>query len=134
MAAVKRQDTVPEIALRRALFATGLRYRLASRKRLPGRPDVVFPHARVALFVDGCFWHGCPLHGSRPKNNAAFWAAKLERNTERDRQVDRDLQASGWLPVHVWEHEIKGDAAAVAIHVWAIVRSREAEYETASEV
>ena len=67
-------------------------------------------------------------------NKAAFWAAKLERNAERDRQVDRYLQVSGWLPVHVWEHEIKGDVEAVAIHVWAIVRSREAGYGTDGEV
>ena len=73
--------------------------------RLPGRPDIGFTRARMAVFVDGCFWHRCPAHGTLPKNNAEWWLAKLDRNVGRDREKDAALVEAGWLPVHVWEHE-----------------------------
>jgi DNA mismatch endonuclease (patch repair protein) len=74
---------------------------------LPGTPDIVFWRARLAIFVDGCFWHMCPLHGSIPQRNAPFWGQKLARNVERDREVDSRLEALGWRPLRVWEHEIR---------------------------
>lgn len=74
--------------------------------QLPGRPDFVFPKLRTAVFVDGCFWHGCPRHATQPKNNAAFWAAKLSANQARDRRVNRELRARGWKVVRIWEHEL----------------------------
>ena len=93
--------------LRRALWARGYRYRL--RLRLPGTPDLVFPSGKVAVFVDGCFWHGCPVHYRTPGTNAAFWDAKIRRNQERDRRADRELRATGWVVVRLWSHQIKED-------------------------
>jgi len=125
MSSVGRRDTVPEVLLRRALHGCGLRFRLPKRRMLPGSPDVVFPGTRVAVFVDGCFWHGCAKHGTWPKTNAEFWVAKIKRNRQRDREVDAALLSQGWLPVRVWEHELKTDPTDAAQRVWAYVRSRE---------
>lgn len=104
----RRVDTRPERALRSALHARGFRFRkdygvVAGSRRV--RVDVAFTRARVAVFMDGCFWHRCPEHGSSPKHNGEFWAAKLDRNVERDRLVDRGLSESGWTVVRCWEHE-----------------------------
>jgi len=90
--------------LRRALHASGMRFTV-KRANLPGTPDIVFSRARLAVFVDGCFWHACPVHGVLPKNNREWWAQKLATNVERDRRKDAALAALGWLPVHLWEHE-----------------------------
>lgn len=108
MAAVKRSDTKPEIALRHALHAAGFRYRKDYPLRLGRklvRPDIAFTRVRVAVFVDGCFWHGCPQHGEVPATNVGFWAAKLEANADRDREQGRLLGDAGWLVVRIWEHE-----------------------------
>ena len=108
MAAVKRSNTKPEIALRHALHATGLRYRKDYPLRLGRkliRPDIAFTRARVAVFVDGCFWHRCPRHGEVPATNVGFWSAKLEANEARDREQNRLLGDAGWLVVRIWEHE-----------------------------
>jgi len=75
--------------------------------RIFGRPDFVFPRLRVAVFVDGCFWHGCPTHGSVPTSNRDFWLAKLERNKQRDRLVTKELKRRGWKPFRVWQHELR---------------------------
>lgn len=107
------KDTAPEMALRRALHAAGARYRV-HRRPLPERrvtADIVFTKAKVAVFLDGCFWHCCPEHGTRPKTNADWWAAKLDRNVERDREADRRLAESGWTVIRVWEHEHATEAA-----------------------
>lgn len=117
-----RANTAPELALRRELTMAGLRYRL-HRLDLPGRPDICFGPAKVALFVDGCFWHGCPEHGVMPKANREFWAEKLAANRARDRAKDRELLDRGWLPVHVWEHE---DPAVATERIAAIVAERRA--------
>ncbi len=105
MARVGSRNTSPELALRRALWAAGLRYRL--HRALPGTPDLSFVGARLAVFVDGCFWHGCPRHYSAPATRAEFWANKLRRNVDRDRRVGAELSAMGWTFVRVWEHEIR---------------------------
>src|SRR5438128_1103917 len=102
-----RRDTKPEIALRKALFAGGLRYRV-DYKPLPGmrqRADVVFTRAKVAVFVHGCFWHACPVHGTQPKANAAWWADKLAANVTRDAQTHQRLEDAGWDVVTLWEHD-----------------------------
>lgn len=122
MAAVRRRDTRPELALRHALHGRGLRYfvdraPLAEDRRR--RADLVFPRARVAVFVDGCFWHGCPEHTRLPTANAEWWAAKLEGNVSRDRETDARLAAAGWRVVRVWEHEPVEEAAS---RVEALVR------------
>lgn len=104
----RKRDTQPELLLRRELHRRGLRYRV-DRAPLPElsrrRADVVFSAAKVAVFVDGCFWHGCPIHGSRPTTNATWWATKLARTQERDRETTVLLEQHGWQVVRVWEHE-----------------------------
>jgi len=109
-----RRDTGPEIALRSELHRRGLRFRKDLPIRLAERvvrPDVVFPRARLAVFIDGCFWHRCPLHGTQPRANTAYWRPKLERNVVRDRAVDVALTDAGWVVVRAWEHEPVGEIA-----------------------
>ncbi len=108
-----RRDTAPEMALRRLLHARGLRYRV-DRAVVPGlrrRADLVFGPARVAVFVDGCFWHACPEHRAPPRNNADWWQKKLAATATRDRDTDRRLREAGWSVIRVWEHESPADAA-----------------------
>lgn len=108
-----RRDTRPEMSLRRELWRRGLRYRVDTPP-LPGlrrRADVVFARARVAVFVDGCFWHLCPDHATAPKANGAWWSAKLGANVARDRDTDRRLAEDGWTVLRIWEHESVVDAA-----------------------
>lgn len=104
MSRVRGKDTMPEIALRKALWHCGFRYRV--KNRLPGRPDIVFSNHNTVVFVDGCFWHMCPKHFTMPKNNRAFWREKLGRNVERDREVGLELRRLGWKVVRVWEHDV----------------------------
>ncbi|NGY65558.1 very short patch repair endonuclease [Lentzea sp. NEAU-D13] len=107
MSRQKSKDTQVEIALRKALHAAGLRYRVHQRpvSGVRREADVVFTAAKVAVFVDGCFWHGCPEHATWPKNNAQFWRDKIEGNRRRDVDTDARLAQEGWLAVRVWEHE-----------------------------
>lgn len=104
MRRMPRRDTGPEMKLRRELHRRGLRFRV-NFPGLPGRPDIVLTRAKIAVFVDGCFWHSCPVHGSLPRNNREWWQAKLARNVERDREKDRALGELGWTPLHYWEHD-----------------------------
>ena len=113
MSRQKSRNTQVEMALRRALHAAGLRYRV-HRRPVPGvrrEADLVFAGTRVAVFVDGCFWHGCPDHATWPKTNAAFWRDKIEGNRRRDSDTDARLAEAGWLAVRVWEHEATDIAA-----------------------
>lgn len=113
MKTVRLRDTGPELALRRELHRLGLRYRL-HRPIVPGvrrRPDIVFGPKRVAVFVDGCFWHGCPKHGTMAKANRSFWSDKIRTNRNRDRDTDSRLKREGWWIVRVWEHEAPENAA-----------------------
>ena len=109
-----RRGTKPETALRSELHRRGLRFRkdfpVRTELRVV-RPDVVFTRARLAVFVDGCFWHVCPIHGNHPRMNRAYWAPKLARNVERDRAVDKALTEESWRIVRAWEHEDPKDAA-----------------------
>jgi DNA mismatch endonuclease (patch repair protein) len=122
MSRQKTRDTRIELALRRELFGRGLRYRLQGPV-VPGtrrKGDLEFRAARVAVFVDGCFWHACPIHGSVPKSNRAWWKEKLEGNVRRDRDTDERLTASGWTVIRVWEHE---PTTAAAERIEATVRA-----------
>lgn len=107
MSRVARKDTGPELALRRELHARGLRY-YVHRRPLPElrrEADIVFPRAKVAVFVDGCFWHGCAEHGNRQhRTNGWYWPEKIQRNRDRDRDTDEQLRRAGWMPVRIWEH------------------------------
>ena len=119
MKANRRTDTKPELALRRALHGQGYRYRKDLRLDLPGgvrvRPDIVFTARRVAIFVDGCFWHCCPEHGSQPASNTWYWEPKLRRNVERDRAADAALGEAGWQVIRLWEHVSLEDAVAAVV-------------------
>jgi DNA mismatch endonuclease (patch repair protein) len=143
MAAVRGRDTGPELALRRALHALGCRYRVHPRDVI-GRPDLVNRSRRIAVFVDGDFWHGNPAEWRRrgfdsleaqfPAAKRAHWAAKLRRNIERDREVTGALEARGWRVVRVWESEVRADPLAVAQGIaasWYAVGRRESAVECA---
>ncbi|MGH1564730.1 very short patch repair endonuclease [Mumia sp. DW29H23] len=111
MQANRGRDTKPELAVRRAAHAAGLRYRV-DRRPIPTfnrRADLVFTRSKVAVFVDGCFWHGCPEHHTIAKSNATFWAEKVRRNRERDAETDSALTAAGWTVIRAWEHETPDD-------------------------
>jgi DNA mismatch endonuclease (patch repair protein) len=123
MARQRTRDTAAEVALRRILHSRGLRYRVD--RPLQGLPrrraDLTFAARKVVVFVDGCFWHGCPEHKTAPKNNGAWWASKLRRNIERDCETDAHLANLGWRVFRIWEHE---DLECAADRVEAAVRSR----------
>jgi len=123
MRANRRRDTGPERKIRQLLHAHGLRYRIDLPIRVPGlrlvRPDVVFPRARLVVFIDGCFWHGCPDHKGQPKTNADYWGPKLAGNAERDQSQTRALADAGWTVLRFWEHE---SPDAVALEVQRIYR------------
>lgn len=110
----KRRDTGPEMRLRAALHARGHRYRIDAKplRDYRRRADIVFTRWKVAVFVDGCFWHGCAEHARSPKSNADWWAQKIDRNVERDEETSRTLQSAGWTVVRVWEHEETSSALA----------------------
>jgi DNA mismatch endonuclease (patch repair protein) len=124
MEAARQRDTAPEVRLRSLLHGMGLRYRVDCKPlpTLRRKADILFRRARVAVYVDGCFWHGCPLHATWPKENAEFWRDKIETNRRRDADTDRQLTEAGWLVVRVWEHEEAEEAAA---RVAAAVRERQ---------
>ena len=116
MRANRKRDTKPELALRRAVFRLGFRYRCQARTvagAVTVRPDLTFQRLKVAVFMDGCFWHGCPVHGTAPRTNSEYWAPKIQRNRARDEVVSAALRDAGWLVLRVWEHEDPDLAAAL---------------------
>lgn len=132
MKATRRRDTAAELAIRRALHSRGLRYRV-DREVLPEvrrRADIVFVGAKVAVFVDGCFWHCCPIHQTYPKANASWWATKLQANRQRDIDTNGQLRKAGWLVARVWEHEAP---AAAAARITRQVRARTRRFEMLSQ-
>ncbi|MDN3238682.1 very short patch repair endonuclease [Glycomyces tritici] len=118
----KSRDTKPELALRRAVHALGFRYRVARRPlpQIRRTADMVFTREKIAVFLDGCFWHGCPEHHTKAKTNAEYWAEKVRRNRERDSETDALLAKAGWIALRVWEHE---DPLQAAIRVADAIRS-----------
>lgn len=136
MKANRRRDTGPELALRRALHALGARYRVdhpvavdpAIAGRRAVRVDVAFPGSRLAVQVNGCFWHACERHGSVPRTPQGYWGPKLRRNVERDVEVEAALRAAGWAVVTVWEHDLRGVGAdRLAAVIRDLARSRRAQ-------
>jgi DNA mismatch endonuclease, patch repair protein len=128
MRANRSKDTQPELKLRRALWAAGMRGYRKNVKTLPGKPDVAFTRYKVAVFLHGCFWHGCPACESRknlhPTQNAAFWSEKVRRNKERDVATQAALSEAGWTVLVFWEHEMRESAAAVAEAIGAVLAQR----------
>ncbi|WP_127476098.1 very short patch repair endonuclease [Microbacterium sulfonylureivorans] len=120
MLANRRRDTKPELRVRRLLHAAGLRYTVDAPPAPPlrARADIVFSRRRIAVFIDGCFWHGCPTHGVQPKSNETYWRPKLARNRERDTQVTSDLKARGWTVLRFWEHEDPRAVAQTVVAAW----------------
>ncbi|MFG2182101.1 very short patch repair endonuclease [Streptomyces abikoensis] len=118
MRANRGKDTGPELALRKLLYQRGLRYRVDARPipEIRRRADLVFPGARVAVFVDGCFWHGCPEHYRPATRNAEFWRDKIEGNRIRDVETTKALRSVGWAVIRVWEHEVPESAAELIAH------------------
>ena len=112
MASVSSQDTEPEIALRKAMFAAGMRGWRCNRKDLPGKPDVAFGRHKVAVFVDGAFWHGHPSKYWKGRSGP-YWDEKIARNKERDKRVNAELRELGWTVIRVWDFEIKDDLGSV---------------------
>ncbi|MGD6745238.1 very short patch repair endonuclease [Streptomyces sp. BH106] len=113
------KDTAAELAVRRLLHAEGMRYRV--EYPVPGmarrRIDVAFTRAKVAVLIDGCFWHGCPRHATQPKANSKWWRAKLDRNMARDAETTTHLESLGWEVLRFWEHEAPDDVVAVVSDV-----------------
>ncbi len=108
MRANRRRDTLPELRVRRLLHSRGLRYRVDSGVAPLGprsRADIVFTRLRLVVYIDGCFWHVCPIHATSPKANSGFWAEKLARNVERDRVAVAKLESAGWTVLRFWEHQ-----------------------------
>lgn len=126
MARVRQRDTAPEAALGKAMWAKGLRYR-KSAKVLGTRPDFSFAAKRIAVFVDGCFWHGCPNHYGAPVGNADFWAKKLTQNRERDERDNQILRSEGWTVFRFWECEINATLQDVVDTVVEAVKREHAE-------
>lgn len=146
MSRIRGRNTAPERRLRQALWAQGHRYRLHTRTPV-GSPDVVFKQRKVAVFVDGCFWHGCPTHYVRPRSNVQLWQTKLLANVARDRRQSLELERLGWRVVRLWEHDIgerlQSSVAAVVTALlvatwsapvdWRVVRVEEIDADTRLE-
>jgi DNA mismatch endonuclease (patch repair protein) len=128
MSRIRGRDTKPEISLRSALWRRGLRFR--TKTRLHGKPDIVFPTERLAVFVDGCFWHRCPLHLSRPTANRQFWEQKLSGNVDRDRRTDAMLRADAWTVLRVWEHEVEDALDELVQRIYDCVVAKRATAKT----
>ena len=126
MLANRGRDTAPELRIRSLVHRSGLRFRVDTRPlpRLRRTADLVFRPVEVAVFVDGCYWHGCPEHFVQPKTNSEFWKEKIGRNIERDRDTDSTLRDAGWTVIRIWEHE---EPEAAAAEIVELVRRKRAE-------
>lgn len=110
MSRIKGRDTKPELILRKELWRLGYRYRI--KNSLKGKPDLVFHSKKVAIFIDGCFWHKCPDHYKAPKSNMEFWDDKISANVIRDKEVTEMLESEGWTVIRIWEHQVKQELRA----------------------
>lgn len=126
MASVRQKGTDAEIALRRELYQRGLRYRVGFEVlKKPRRvADISFPGLMIAIFIDGCFWHGCPQHATWPKHNSEFWRQKIEANRTRDTDTNERLQSIGWTVLRFWEHEPPSEAAETVVQTVAMIKSK----------
>ena len=123
MSRIKGRDTSPEIKIRKLLFIKGIRgYRI--NYKLTGKPDIVFPGKKVAVFIDGCFWHKCPIHFQEPDTRKEFWLEKINRNVERDHLINLKLNDEGWEVIRIWEHQVREDPALVVTEIIERLRSQ----------
>jgi len=112
MSRIRGKNTAPEIKLRKMLFAAGIRgYRI--HYNLPGKPDIVFLKRKIAVFIDGCFWHKCPVDFQEPETRKEFWLEKIQSNIDRDKKINKQLKHEGWTIIRIWEHEIKKEPEKV---------------------
>ena len=128
MQAIRSRDTKPEKLVRRLVHAQGLRYRVSAKPlpELRRTADMVFRSAKLAVFIDGCYWHGCPEHYVPPRTNSGYWSEKVARNMARDRDTDERLRAAGWTVLRFWEHAPPGDCAiTIAATVDRLRKARE---------
>jgi DNA mismatch endonuclease (patch repair protein) len=123
MSRIRGRDTSPETRLRKLLWAFGVRYRI--RTRLPGRPDIVITRHRVVVFVDGCFWHKCPVHFVMPRTRSTFWKRKIRKNRSRDRTINEQLTRDHWKVVRIWEHDVEKRLTHACRRVLRAIGSRE---------
>lgn len=123
MALVRQRDTDIEVSVRKRIYAAGLRYRVNARpsKTLRSRADILFPRLRLAVYIDGCFWHGCPAHASWPKNNGQWWKAKILANRDRDARSTAALEGQGWRVLRFWSHQ---EADFIAAAIIGVVRQK----------
>ena len=119
MSRIRSRDTSPELKMRKGLYRSGLRFRIQFGKE---KIDIAFPQYKIAIFIDGCFWHMCPIHSSIPKSSVKYWEEKLVRNLERSREKDARLESEGWRVVHIWEHSIEKDLEKCIIQVLSYVQ------------
>jgi DNA mismatch endonuclease (patch repair protein) len=120
MSRIRAKNTGPEVKLRKLLFARGTRgYRI--HFDLPGKPDIVFTRKKIAIFIDGCFWHKCPVCFQEPETRKEFWMKKIQSNIERDKKVDGQLTTDGWTVMRIWEHEIKKEPEKVVKKIIALL-------------
>lgn len=121
MAKIGSKDTIPEMIIRRELWHNGLRYRVQYGKE---KIDIAFPSKKLAIFVDGCFWHSCPIHGHLPKSNTGYWKTKLISNKQRALSKDDRLEKLGWKILHLWEHEIISNSSLCVVKVQSIINMK----------
>jgi len=120
MSRIRAKNTGPEVKLRKLLFAGGIRgYRI--HYNLPGKPDIVFIKKKVAIFIDGCFWHKCPVCFQEPETRKEFWIKKIQTNIERDKRVNEQLEKDGWTIIRIWEHEIRKEPEVVVKKILALL-------------
>ncbi len=121
MRRVKGKNTSLELKVRSALHERGLRYRL--NYPLPGKPDIIFPKQKIVVFVDSCFWHGCPEHLRKPASNIIYWSEKIKRNIKRDKIITKKYEDMGWRIIRIWEHDIKRDFETVISSLIEVVKT-----------
>ncbi|HOU30592.1 MAG TPA: very short patch repair endonuclease [Bacteroidales bacterium] len=120
MSKIRGKNTTPEKVIRNKLYSLGIRgYRI--HYNLPGKPDIVFVRKRIVVFIDGCFWHKCPLDFQEPETRKEFWLNKIEKNVIRDRKVDLELSKKGWTVLRIWEHEVKKDPDLVVHKIMSLL-------------
>ncbi|MCE7743832.1 MAG: very short patch repair endonuclease [Candidatus Heimdallarchaeota archaeon] len=121
MSKIKTRDTGIEKALRSALWIRGYRFRI--QYNIEGKPDIAFPKQKIAVFCDGCYWHGCPICRKIPVSNKEFWLKKFEDNMKRANEVNRILSENGWIVLRYWGHEIKNDLERIVLDIGSILKS-----------